>query len=91
MSFLLGNLSVKDMERRLGVSFPPSLTKFLEENHQPAANAVAAGKWHCYDAPFVLVCGDEDTAVKINGQLSPLAKRFAAKLTIALEPKGNDE
>ena len=65
MEFMLGNLTVNKIEERLGIVFPDEIREFMKSTHQPEANNVAKGKWHCFDIPFVLVCGDIDIATKI--------------------------
>jgi len=65
MGIMLGNLSVSEVEKRLGICFPPDVKKFMADNHQPAAANVAHGKWHCFDIPFHMVCGDKATATRI--------------------------
>lgn len=65
MNIMLGNLSVPEIESRLGIDFPDEIREFMKQTHQPDASNVAKGKWHCFDMPFTLVCGDIDTAVKI--------------------------
>lgn len=65
MSILLGNLSVSQIEERLGIEFPAEIREFMNQSHNPNASNIPAGKWHCFDIPFNLVCGDIQTATKI--------------------------
>lgn len=65
MNIMLGNLSVEQIEERLGIEFPQEIRDFMKVNHQPAASNIAKGKWHCFDMPFHMVCGDIETATKI--------------------------
>lgn len=65
MAIMLGNLTATQIEKRLGVDFPEQIKKFMEQTHQSDATNIAKGKWHCFDIPFNLVCGDMETAEKI--------------------------
>jgi hypothetical protein len=65
MPIMLGNLSVEQIEKRLGFSFPDDIKTFMKENQQHEAQDVKQGKWHCFDLPFHIVCGDLATATKI--------------------------
>lgn len=65
MSILLGNLSVSQIENRLGIEFPEEIRLFMQQTHEPSANYIGKGKWHCFDIPFTLFCGDIETATKI--------------------------
>lgn len=62
---MLGNLSVKQIEERLGIEFPENIRLFMKESHQSQAENIKTGKWHCFDLPFHIVCGDLETATKI--------------------------
>jgi len=84
MNIMLGNLTVEDMERRMSISFPDELKKFMNENHQQKAENVQPGKWHCFDLPFFLVCGDMDTAIKIHESLKPFAADIKESLQIGV-------
>ena len=65
MSIMLGNLSVSQIEKRLGIEFPEEIREFMKKSHQPTASNIVSGKWHCFDIPFHMVCGDYETAKKI--------------------------
>jgi len=36
---------------------------------QQSASKVKQGMWHYFDIPFVLVCGDTETATEIYGHM----------------------
>ena len=65
MNIMLGNLSVSQIEKRLGIDFPEEIREFMKSNYQSNASNIAKGKWHCFDIPFHIICGDMDTATKI--------------------------
>lgn len=81
---MLGNLSIEDMQKRSGVTFPEELVEFMTPRWQQKAEEVGPDQWHCFDIPFVLLCGDMKTAVEINTQLSPMSKDFKEPLSISL-------
>jgi cell wall assembly regulator SMI1 len=68
---MLGNLTVKQIEKRLGIEFPEDIRDFMKKTHQEEADNIKPGKWHCFDIPFNLVCGDMETATKIFEALKP--------------------
>jgi hypothetical protein len=84
---LLGNLTINDIEKRSGVIFPEELKSYMQTRQQPDASNVKDGKWHCFDIPFNLVCGDMETANEIFRHLSPLSSDFKEKLQISLQSK----
>lgn len=84
MSIYLGNLSVPDIERRVGVRFPQELRDLMEKTKQETASNVAPGKWHCFDVPFTLICGDMEIAQAIYAHLSSMSKDFKEPLQICL-------
>lgn len=84
MNIMLGNLSVHQIEERLGVRFSEELKQFMFENQQQEASNVKPGKWHCFDIPFNLVCGDFQTAQKIFNDLKHNTS-FKTKLQISIQ------
>jgi len=81
----IGNLTIKEIESRAGVEFPPELKGYMEPRHQAEASKIKAGKWHCFDIPFTLVCGDMETATQIHNHLKGLAANFTRPLQISLQ------
>jgi cell wall assembly regulator SMI1 len=80
MSIMLGDLNVQQIEKRLGIEFPKEIREFMEKNHQPNASCIQKGKWHCFDIPFQIVCGDIEVATKIYNSIkdknSSIKQRF---------------
>jgi len=81
---MLGNLSVKQIEERLGINFPEEIREFMEQSHQPNANNIAARKWHCFDLPFHIVCGDLETATKIYESVKDRSNECKTNLQFSL-------
>ena len=86
MQFMFGNLTLDEIQRRSGVEFPSELIAFMASRHQSEAQDVKPGKWHCFDIPFTLVCGDMETAKEIIKRLPPLSASFKEQMNIALPP-----
>ena len=84
MAIYLGNLSIDDMEKRSGIDFPQELRSYMEPRKQESASNIANGKWHCFDIPFVLVCGDMETATEIHNQLKGFSSDFKEPLQISI-------
>ena len=89
MGIMLGNLTIEEMQRRAGVEFPVELIDFMRDKHQGEAQNVESGKWHCFDMPFMLVCGDMETAKEIHRHLLPLSTNFKEPMKIALSQENN--
>lgn len=88
MNIMLGNLNVAEIQKRLGIDFPTEIIEFMEQNHQSSAQDVQSGKWHCFDIPFNLVCGDVETAKKIYGALKEQSSQCKEPLRISVNEKG---
>lgn len=86
---LLGNLGIAEIEKRVGVEFSDELRDFMRPRHQWEAEDIQPGKWHCFDMPFVLACGDVETAEEIARHLSPFADDFreVLKITAPKQPQ----
>lgn len=84
MNIMLGNLSVEQIEKRLGVEFPEEIRSFMKETHQSNASNVQVGKWHCFDIPFNLVSGDLETATKIYNSIKDKSDQCKESLQFSL-------
>lgn len=84
MAIYLGNLTIEQMEKRMGIQFPDDVREFMKKSHQSKAENIAKGKWHCFDIPFTLVCGDRETAIKIYNGLKDQQEDIKEPLQISL-------
>ncbi|MDE5516401.1 hypothetical protein KRE49_11690 [Elizabethkingia meningoseptica] len=84
MNIMLGNLTVSQIEKRLGIDFPHEIRDFMNISHEPTASNIPKGKWHCFDIPFCLVCGDVETATKIFNSVKEKSGEIKERLQISL-------
>ena len=87
MNIMLGDLSVSQIEKRLGIDFPKEIRDFMQENHQPTASNIAEGKWHCFDIPFCIVCGDMQTGLKIYNSVKDKSSQCKEQLQFSVNSK----
>ena len=92
MSFcniMLGNLSIEDLERRLGVDLPSEFKESMNKCRQQIAesSALKENEWHLFDLPLMMVCGSMDLAQYVNDTLTPLADRFKEVFQIGVYDK----
>ena len=73
MGIMLGNLTVQQIEKRLGISFSEDLKIFLNDRHQNTPAELKTGEWHCFDLPFMIVCGGEQLARDITNKITSLS------------------
>lgn len=85
MSIALGNLSIADMERRLGIMLDTNEREVLEGMRQDKASNIAPGKIHCFDIPFMIVCGCMDTAIKVRDILTPYSPQMTTAIQIGID------
>ncbi len=84
---MLGNLTVEEIENRLGIEFPKETKEFMRMNWQLEANDIKPGKWHCFDIPFNLVCGDMATAQKIFDSVKEKSSQCKTQLQFSITDK----
>jgi len=84
MSIYLGDLSIEEIEKRAGIDFPKELKDYMGTRKQNSASNIKQGKWHCFDIPFVLVCGDIETAMEIHNHLKGFSSDFKEPLQISV-------
>ena len=70
MGIMLGNLTLSQIEERTGIFISAEDRAELNGMRQEKAENIASGKWHCFDLPFIIVCGDKPTAEKVVKILS---------------------
>lgn len=85
MNIMLGNMSVNDIEKRIGIEFPEEIREFMQETNQENASKVEKGKWHCYDIPFSIVCGDMEIATKIFNSVKSRGSECKVPLQFCLQ------
>lgn len=85
MGICLGNLSVRQIEDRLSIELSEDDRGALSASRQQMAENIAPGKWHCFDLPFVVVCGDMDTAIKVRDILTPYADKMSGQIQISID------
>ena len=82
---MLGNLSVKQMEGRMGIEFPDELITVLNKYHQANVSIdMAEGFWHCFDLPFTFVCGGKDLAELMVKHLKPMVPKITTPLQVSV-------
>ena len=81
---MLGNLNTEQIEKRLGIEFPKEIREFMKNTHQSKAENIQKGKWHCFDIPFNLVCGDMEVATKIFNSLKDKSSECKEQLQFSL-------
>ena len=87
MSIYLGNLSIRDIEKRLGIEIKQEHREWFTQHHQPDAHNIKTGKWHCFDIPFTIVCGDMKTAIYVNDALKEFSNQMKTQITISIDNK----
>lgn len=82
---MLGNLTIEQIEKRTGIDFPAEIREFMASSHQPRAQGVKGGQWHCFDIPFNLLCGDIETAQKIYDSIKNKASECKEPLEFSVQ------
>jgi hypothetical protein len=81
MGICLGNLKTKEILNRLGIELSKEDFKTLDSMREDNAD-VSRGRWHGFDLPFQITCGDVETAQIVTNILSPFADEFKAQIQI---------
>lgn len=55
----LGNVSIDKLQERTGWNFSKEDYDFLIEHRQDNAQEIAKNKFHIFDIPFMILCGEE--------------------------------
>lgn len=86
MNIMLGNMSVNDIEKRIGIEFPEEIREFMKKTRQEnISGQIEKGKWHCFDIPFNIVCGDIEIATKIFNSVKDRSSECKKSLQFSLQ------
>ena len=81
-------LAIKKMRfqgrRPILVAEARAIRDLMEKTNQPEAMNIAKGKWHCFDIPFTIVCGDMETATKIFNSVKDRSSECKERLQFSL-------
>lgn len=76
------NLSMKEIEEKVGVKFPEEFKKVFKECRQEDVSVpLKKNTWHCFKDPFQLSVGEE-LAPLVLEHLAPLSKQFKARFQV---------
>lgn len=82
---MLGNLSLEQIEARLHIVLTEKDKKELTDTWQQKAEHIRDGMWHCFDLPFIMVCGDIRTAEKMKNLFTSYDLSNAERFGISWE------
>ena len=84
---MLGNFTVEQMEERLGITLVDDDREFFKQSRQEKVANIANDKWHCFDIPFIIVCGSMKMAIKVRDILQPYEKQMKCKIDIGVDER----
>lgn len=81
----LGNLTIKEMEKRCGIVLSDNERKTLEELREPICDKVdEREKIHIYDIPFMIVCGNAAARKIVFDILMPYAGEISKNTVLQI-------
>ena len=82
MTAKFGNLTVNEMEQLQEINLTEDVRAKLEKMRQNDAQNIKQGKFHIFRFPFVIDCGDEDTAREVIEILTPYGDKMAMHMQV---------
>lgn len=70
MNIYIGNFTTAQMASEMGIELSAEDAKALDAMRQDDAQNILQGRYHCFDAPRMLVCGDIATCYKVHAILA---------------------
>lgn len=81
---MLGNLTVEQMEKRVGITLTDDERNTLNELREMTCDKVDGNnKIHIYDIPFMIVCGNPLARKTVIDILTPYSGKMKGTLQIA--------
>lgn len=90
MYIQLGNLSTKDICNRLQITLTEQEIETLE-NLRSIPAEFKGGKWHGFDIPFSIYCGDIETAVIVRDIYAKYASEMKEQLHVTFMQRQEEE
>lgn len=75
MNIYIGNFTAQRMASEMGIELTQEDKNALEEIRQDDAQSIQPGKYHCFDIPRMIMCGDIDTGYKV----AAILKKYTIK------------
>lgn len=85
MGIYLGNLSVNQIEERLNIILTDMERDNLSKMRESNASNIPPGKWHCFDIPFMILCGSTETAIIVRDMLAPYSDKMKCEIKIGIQ------
>ena len=82
MTAKFGNVTVNEMEQLQGIKLTEDVKVKLESMRQNNAQDVKKGRFHIFRYPFVIDCGDEDTAREVIEMLTPYGDEMVMPMQV---------
>ena len=87
MNIQLGNLSLEEIQKEVGVEFPKEFLEYMGDKRQENVSiSIDKDKWHCFHLPFELVIG-EGLLDAVKEHLVPLGGDFKKALRVSVAKK----
>ena len=83
MGIMLGNLSLTQMQKRLGIELSADDIMRFPHRQENVSKRLNEYTWHCFDIPFLIECDSKDTAKSVLGILQPYAGKMREAIQIA--------
>ena len=85
MYIRLGNLSLEEIQKEVGVTFPKEFIDYMEDKRQENISVdLKENTWHCFHIPFELVICGEDMKEAIKKYLVPIGNEFKKSLQVSV-------
>lgn len=85
MTIYLGNLTINQMEQRLGITLTDDERKFFLSTHKDNCNSLGSDEWHCYDIPFMFAAGSVAFLKRCIKILSPYGSQCKCAMQMGVD------
>lgn len=83
MGIMLGNLSLTQIQKRLGIELSADDIMRFPHRQENVSKRLDEYTWHCFDIPFLIECDSEDTAKSVLGIFQSYASKIREPIQIA--------
>ena len=88
IDILMGNMTIEQFEAEHNFHLTDQERAFFQSTRQDLATVIEKGRWHGFDMPREIVCGDKDMADKVYAILGKYSDQMSPPFRVIWDKEG---
>jgi hypothetical protein len=91
MAIFLGNLSLDQMQSRLGIRLSEEEIQAFPNRQDNVSMRLAPNTWHCFDIPFFIECDSMETAQRVYDIMKKYGDKMKTTIQVGIQPAEGEQ